>query len=572
MDMPAPDRARGDLPRAWAQASARMLERRPRLTLVLLCLALWLPGFFSLPATDRDEARFAQASRQMVESGNYVQIRLGEEERNKKPAGIHWLQAAAVHAVEASGLGDRGDIWVYRLPSLAGGLLAVLATFHWGRMLVGRRAAGLGAAMLASSLVLVAEVHIAKTDAALLATTTAVMGLFGAAYLRPAHFSARQAAAFWLILGLAILLKGPIGPLVPLLAGTTLAIADRGAPWLRALRPGMGLPLMVAAAAPWFVAIGIATEGRFFQQAVGGDMLSKIGSGEEKHGGPPGFYLLSFGIAAFPGAWIVLCALPAVWRDRLRPQTRFLIAWVVPCWLVFEAVQTKLPHYTMPLYPALLLLGAAWAMDPLRALPPRWWRWFAGFTLAAVASGFALAAQAAGWFLLGRPLAVGWLALPAAGLLAWCVLRAVGGDRAIGSDWGRAGLLGAVLAVPLYAVILQGVVPRLTPLWVAPRLEALLAARAPGLAARDFGITGYAEPSVLFAVGGETQLLPTGAAAARFLTQAPGRVVAVGDRAELDFRTTATALGLPLQDIGSVTGFNYTRGRWVTLQLFRKAA
>ena len=70
--------------------------------------------------------------------------------------------------------------------------------------------------------------------------------------------------------------------------------------------------------------IGIATEGRFFAQAVGGDMLSKIGSGEEKHGAPPGFYLLTFGIAAFPGAWIVLCALPAAWRDRLDERIRAL--------------------------------------------------------------------------------------------------------------------------------------------------------------------------------------------------------------------------------------------------------
>ena len=274
-----------------------------------------------------------------------------------------------------------------------GALLAVLATFHWGRALVGRRAALLGAAMLASSLVLVAEAHIAKTDAALLATVTAAMGLFGLAYLRPGAFTARQAAGFWLLLGLGVLLKGPIGPMVPLLCGITLAVIDKEAPWLRALRPLWGVPLMIAAAAPWFVAIGIATEGRFFEQAVGGDMLSKIGSGEEKHWGPPGFYLLSFGIAAFPGAWIVLCALPSAWRDRLNPPTRFLLAWVVPSWLVFEAVQTKLPHYTLPLFPALMLLGAAWAMDPVRRLPARGWRWAGVAALVGVAAGMAIAAQ-----------------------------------------------------------------------------------------------------------------------------------------------------------------------------------
>src|SRR5689334_6591375 len=176
------------------------LERRPRLVLVLLCLALWLPGFFAIPASDRDEARFAQATRQMLESHDLVRIRFQDEERNKKPVGIHWLQAASVKAMEELHLSWRGEIWPYRLPSLAGALLAVLATFHWGRTLVGRRAAFLGAAMLGSCLLLVVEAHIAKTDAALLASVAAAMGLFGQCYLRPASFPARDAAAFWLIL------------------------------------------------------------------------------------------------------------------------------------------------------------------------------------------------------------------------------------------------------------------------------------------------------------------------------------------------------------------------------------
>ncbi|MFC7540574.1 ArnT family glycosyltransferase [Siccirubricoccus deserti] len=440
---PAPDRSLGLLPEA--------LQRRPALALILLCLLLWLPGFFALPATDRDEARFAQASRQMVESGDYVRIRFGAEERNKKPAGIHWLQAGSVQAVESLGLGDRAQIWVYRLPSFFGALLAVLATWYWGRGLVGRRAALLGAAMLASCLVLVAEARIAKTDAALLATIAAAMGLFAQAYLRPRQFTARQAAAFWLMLGLGVLLKGPIGPMVPLLAGITLAVADREAPWLRALRPLWGVPLMIATAAPWFVAIGIATEGRFFSEAVGGDMLSKIGSGEEKHWGPPGFYLLSFGIAAFPGAWIVLCALPAAWRDRLSPPTRFLLAWVVPSWLVFEAVQTKLPHYTMPLYPALMLLGAAWAMDPLRQEPPRWLRWIGQAGLVGVAVGLAATALAAPWWLSRMLLPAAVLTVPLAIALCWVLLR-----LARRGAWGRAGLAGVLLAVPLYALVLEG--------------------------------------------------------------------------------------------------------------------
>ncbi len=342
---------------------------------------------------------------------------------------------------------------------------------------------------------------------------------------------------------------------------------DRGAPWFRALRPAWGVPLMVAAAAPWFIAIGLATEGRFFTEAVGGDMLSKIGSGEEKHWGPPGYYLLSFGIAAFPGAWIVLCALPAAWRDRLHPPTRFLLAWVVPSWLVFEAVATKLPHYTLPMFPALMLLGAAWAMDPVRFLPPRWWRRLAAVVLVAVAAGLAFAALAAPWYLMRSLLPAGVLVLPVAAAMVYLLLRA--SRRGLRGEWGRAGLLGALLAVPLYALVLEGVAPRLTPIWIAPRLAEALAARAPGLPASQFGITSHSEPSVLFALGQEVRLLRTGGDAADFLAAGPGRVVAVGDRAEADFRRRAAALDFAPAEIASVTGFNYSRGRWVTLLLYR---
>jgi 4-amino-4-deoxy-L-arabinose transferase-like glycosyltransferase len=538
--------------------------RRPRLGLALICLLLWLPGFFTIPPSDRDESRFAQASRQMVETGDYVRIRLGEEERNKKPVGIHWAQAASVHALETLGLGSRADIWAYRLPGLLGALAAVLATFHFGRHLVGRRAAFLGAALLASTMVLVVETHIAKTDAALLGTVAAAMGLFGRAYLTPGGFTARQAAAFWAILGLGILLKGPIAPMVPLLAGITLAIADRQAPWLRPLRAAWGVPLMLGLALPWLIAIGIATEGRFFEQAVGGDMLGKVGAADEKHWGPPGYYLAIFGIAAFPAAFLVIRAVPGLWQDRLQPPVRFLLAWAVPTWLVFEAVATKLPHYTMIAWPALMLLGARWAMDPLRRRPPRWLGWIADAAALLVPLGLALAAILVMRQAESRVITPALLALPFALLLAWRVRVAMRAEA-----WTRAGLVAVLLAAPLYAVVMEGTLARLQTPFLAPRVAALLGEQAPGLDPAQFGVVGYHEPSLQFAVGGGIRLLRDGPAAALFLSESPGRVVAVGDRDEAAFRRAAAGQGLALRELGAVAGFNYVRGRWLTLNLYR---
>src|SRR5690349_5884218 len=106
------------------------LARRPVPVLVLLCLFAWLPGLLALPALDRYESRFAQASKQMIETGDYIDIRFSTVPRYNKPVGIYWLQAASTHVL---GVPPYNRIWTYRLPSLLGGLLAVLLTFWCAR-------------------------------------------------------------------------------------------------------------------------------------------------------------------------------------------------------------------------------------------------------------------------------------------------------------------------------------------------------------------------------------------------------------------------------------------------------
>jgi len=109
--------------RAWLAGA------RPYGLLIALCLLLYLPGIAAIPPLDRDEARFAQATRQMLETGDFLRIRFQDEARNKKPAGIYWLQAASVNLFSAP---ESTAIWPYRLPSLLGATLAVLLTFGFG--------------------------------------------------------------------------------------------------------------------------------------------------------------------------------------------------------------------------------------------------------------------------------------------------------------------------------------------------------------------------------------------------------------------------------------------------------
>ena len=252
--------------------------------LTLCGLLLFLPGFFNIPPIDRDEARFAQATKQMVETGDFVDIRFQDEVRYKKPVGIYWLQAAAVETASALGL-PRAQvrIWLYRVPSLIGAIGAVLLTYWTALAFVTRRGAVLAALIMCSSVLLGVEARLAKTDAMLLLTVVAAMGALARVYLSwqrgedPAHPPWTWPAIFWTALAGGILLKGPLILMFVGLTIVTLAILDRSAAWLWRLRPVWGLMWMLVLVLPWFVAIFWRAGDAFFADSIGGDMLSKLG-------------------------------------------------------------------------------------------------------------------------------------------------------------------------------------------------------------------------------------------------------------------------------------------------------
>src|SRR6266849_916200 len=208
-----------------------LLGVRPYALLAGLCLFLYLPGISTIPPLDRDEDRFAQATRQMLETGDFLRIRFQGEARNRKPAGIYWLQAAAVGAFSTP---EATAIWPYRVPSLLGGVAAVLLCFGFSAALFSgeaepRRRGVIAAVLLASALGVVAEAHIAKTDAALLALVMAGQGALGLAYVRArngAPVSLWIAVAFWAAEIGAIFLKGPPGPALAVVTTAALSIAD----------------------------------------------------------------------------------------------------------------------------------------------------------------------------------------------------------------------------------------------------------------------------------------------------------------------------------------------------------
>ena len=537
---------------------------RATVFLTLVGLIFFLPGFFTIPPIDRDEARFAQATKQMVETGDFVDIRFQDDVRYKKPVGIYWLQSAAVETASQLGL-PRAQlrIWLYRVPSLIGAIGAVLLTYWTALAFVTRRGAALAALMICSCVLLGGEARLAKTDAMLLLTVVAAMGAMARVYLSwqrgedPAHPPWSSPAIFWTALAGGILLKGPLILMFVGLTIAVLAILDRSAVWMWRLRPVWGLMWLLVLVLPWFVAIFWRAGDAFFADSIGGDMLSKLAA-QESHGAPPGLYLVLFWVTFWPGAPLAGMAAPAVWRARREPGAQFLLAWLIPSWIVFEAVLTKLPHYVLPLYPAIAILtvGALERRVLSRSWLVRGAAWW--FAIPAITSVIMIVAAIK---LTHQPVFPAWPLFAVAmifGLVAWWLFEESRAERS---------LLNAVLAAALLAAGVYGVViPSLTTLF--PSAEVARALRNVVCVGPKAAAAGFLEPSLVFMTGTDT-LLTDGSGAADFLSQGSCRFALVESRTERSFIQRAEAIGLRYNAPTRIDGYNISQGRTVSIAIFR---
>lgn len=536
---------------------------RAVLALVLLSLALLLPGINRVPPVDRDEPRFAQASKQMLETGDLVDIRFQDEARHKKPVGIYWLQAATVHLGEAIGVPDaRRTIALYRIPSLLGAVLAVVLTWWAALPLVGRRAALVAGAVMAACILLGVEARLAKTDAVLLAAILACQGALARIYL--AARAGRQeraltAAVFWVGFAAGTLIKGPMPLMFAGLTVAALSAFDREWRWIKGLRFAWGLPLALLVVLPWFVMIGIQSGGAFFQESVGKDLIAKVGSGQEKHWAPP---LTYFGVVwgtFFPGSILLIPAAVALWYRRNEPFSRFLIAWIVPAWLIFEAVPTKLPHYVLPLFPVLAIAVGSFVVRPTVRLH--------GLMVALgvfliLLGGVALpAAITAGLVVLehGQPIAMGAAALAAAAVAVFGAVQLA--RRRYAGALAFSGVAAAIVWISAFTVGL----PSLRTVWPSVRLaEATRAAGCPDPAVTT---AGYREPSLVFLT--RTDLgMTDGAGAAEFLKAGGCRMAFVEKRVEQPFLDGTAALSPAPRMVTRVRAFNFNGGRWLDIGVY----
>ncbi len=538
------------------------LSWRDYLLIVAFALLALAPGLSSLPPTDRDESRYAVASTQMLQSGDFIDIRFQEEKRYLQPAGIYWLQSGAVAAFSSP---EAREIWAFRLPSLLGAVAAVLITGWIGGALFGRAAGIAAALLLASCFSLGFEARTAKTDAALLATITTAQAALLHLYLFPAG-KAWRAGVFWAALGAGLMLKGPI---ILLVSGSTilaLLVWDRRADWLRALRPAWGAPLFLAIVLPWYVAIAVVSDGEFFARSVGRNLLGKVGVSQQSHAGPPGYHLAHFVVSFWPGALFAALAVPFAWARRAEPRVRFLIAWTAPTWVIFELVATKLPHYVLPTYPAIAVLAGAALFGP--PAPVKGWLRALGFVWAGlwvVASAVAAAlAPAALYWAQGRidPASV---ALGAAGFALACAALVLMARQRPRRALASAAAAGVLVWTNAFAVAL----PAMDRFWLSPAIAEAARAAAPCPDTRLITIN-YREPSLVFLHGPfRTRFADTPDDAAALLAQAPRCALALVDNPDrAAFEARVRALGAPVRPVGKVEGDNYSDGDTYRLTLY----
>jgi len=299
------------------------------------------------------------------------------------------------------------------------------------------------------------------------------------------------------------------------------------------------------------VLIHLHTGGAFWYESVVVDLLSKAAGGQESHGAPPGYYTLLSPVLLWPWWFVIILALPFWRRLKHLAAVRFATAWSVPTWLLFELMPTKLPHYILPALPGLVLFTAvAWQECAADFFAARWRR---GLT-----AGYAVFSAA----LLLAPVAALPIALKIP-VLWWGIVPALLGIFLVGLAWKKRRalpLLGAALSLYLALFFLH--VPQAQPLWVSPRLAALIPPGTP------VALAGFSEPSAVFLIGTEVSLGGAEGAAA-FLLAHPGGIAVVEQRQMDAFRLAAG--DLPINNIGAVRGLNYSNGKWVELTLWRNA-
>jgi 4-amino-4-deoxy-L-arabinose transferase-like glycosyltransferase len=538
--------------------------------LVALAFLLLLPGNNALPLIDRDEPRFARATQEMIERGDWVVPYFNNEYRFDKPILIYWLMRSCYALLGVNEFSAR-------LPSVVCSALLAWLTFHIGARWFSAAAgfaAGLG---LLTCLQVLIHGRLAVADMPMvLCVLAAHYAMFELLREESPRGWRRWFGLFYGALGVGFLAKGPVAVAAPAL--TLLAYRfvfwRQPLPWRR-LRLAWGALLVLAIIAAWGLPALARTHGLFWRIGIGEHIVARGHESFQGHGSwAPHYYLVSGLISLFP--WIAFAGDGArAARRGWNEPNAFLLSWVAGVYVLFTCYLTKLPHYVLPAFPALLLLIGQ-AFEPGQA-PTRWtklWFWATNVLMLLVGGGLLAVA-------LGERLEKGfdglkWVLIGAAGVVFSLAL--------LGLLW-RAGrrlasalpLIGLIVSTTIISAGLRQITP-------ATQLQPLFQQLPHETAC---GWNGFGEPSLVFYAGRPWQMAANAEELAAFLAK-PGPRVAVFQERELrlgdyfkrlrgkerkpsansDLSRQLAALEAAGCQRRDVTGFNSARGSWVWLRVY----
>jgi 4-amino-4-deoxy-L-arabinose transferase-like glycosyltransferase len=347
-------------------------------TLFFGCLIFHVVGTWSLPLIDRDEPRFAEASREMIERGDYVVPYFNNRLRLDKPPLAYWGQVATYRIFGENDFSAR-------FPSAIAAALTALVIFAWGRRLGGTGVGWWAAIIFTLSLqtFLHAKAAVADMWLVLFVTLAHRAGYELLGFCQPGEniggsFDSRTRRfnpstvpsslvwwwIFYISLALGFLAKGPIAwiPLVTVAATIMLA---RNGQLAGPFKFTIGIPLMLAAVALWGIPALIQTRGEFFTIGIGRHVISRSLKTMEGHGAGSfvmyllllPFYFVTVFVSFFPWSIKLPWLAKKLWRSRDNVDNYFLTG-VAIIFIIFTLISTKLPHYTLPAFGLLALLLA----------------------------------------------------------------------------------------------------------------------------------------------------------------------------------------------------------------------
>ncbi len=327
------------------------LRRHGGLALLLLAgvLLSFFAGLGAVPLFDLDEGAFAEATREMLQRGDYISTFLNGEPRYDKPVLIYWLQAVSV-------LSFGVNEFAFRLPSALCATGWVLMVLLFVRRVAGTRPALLAAGFTATAAGITVIGRAAIADALL---NFLIVTAMASAYLYLAERRRAWLLGAYVAMGFGLLAKGPVAVLVPL-ATTFLYCLSKGdlKAWLRVVLDPAGIALLLAIAAPWYVAQYLKEGDAFVRGFFFKHNVDRFRAPMHGFDGSLFFYVPWLLVATLPFLAPLLNTgrgLRQIWADDLQ---RFCLLWFGFVFLFFSVSGTKLPHYVFYGYTGLFVLMA----------------------------------------------------------------------------------------------------------------------------------------------------------------------------------------------------------------------